>query len=75
MIRKRQDPRLFTEVGDLNSPRRVTPIGLLSVKIGSLLVGNLSLQVLSMNGWLRSQQMEVSQQHQEEEEYLSDDGR
>lgn len=44
---------------------------MLEVKMGSLLVGNLGLQVLSMSGWLRSQQMGVSQQHQEEEEILT----
>lgn len=44
---------------------------MLEVKIGSLLVGNLALQVLGMSGWLRSQQMGVSQQHQEEEEILT----
>ena len=44
---------------------------MLEVKIGSLLVGNLGLQVLGMSGWLRSQQMGVSQQHQEEEEILT----
>ncbi|HAJ62226.1 MAG TPA: hypothetical protein DCP31_25785, partial [Cyanobacteria bacterium UBA8543] len=44
---------------------------MLEVKIGSLLVGNLGLQILGMSGWLRSQQMGVSQQHQEEEEILT----